>query len=309
MSIAITIIGGYLGAGKTTLVNHLLQRAGVGSQYGRVAVLVNDFGDVNIDEALISEVSEDTIKLTNGCICCSLVEGLAMALDGLRQLEDPPERLVIETSGVADPTQLAAYAQIPGFHLDAIIVLADAETVRKRARDKYVGDLVRQQLAAADIVGLNKVDLVDTETADDLKRWLQGMIPGAVVVPVANAAIDPEVLFANTTPPRAGVVSDGPANTPPATVHHEQLFESFSWQSDRSLSRAELDRWLAELGDDVVRVKGFVTVSDQPETHLVVQRVGSRVNVHRSDQVLSGFSAELVLIRLKGATESPTWPC
>ncbi len=153
--IAVTVIGGYLGAGKTTLVNHVLRTADA-----RIAVLVNDFGDINIDEDLIASQDGDTISLANGCICCSLVDGFSAALATITALDPVPERLVIESSGVADPATVAAYGHGPGLALDATVVVVDAETIRKKATDVYVGDTVVGQLGSGDIIVLNKTDLV-----------------------------------------------------------------------------------------------------------------------------------------------------
>ena len=141
--LAVTIIGGYLGAGKTTLLNRLL--ADVHGM--RLAVLVNDFGAVNIDAALIANRDGETISLTNGCVCCSIGDNLGIALYDLAERRDGPEHIVVEASGVADPARIAHYAGChPRLDLDGIVVVVDAETVQARADDKYVGDVVRQQL-------------------------------------------------------------------------------------------------------------------------------------------------------------------
>src|SRR4051794_19414238 len=125
--IPLTVIGGYLGAGKTTLLNRLLHQ----NEGRRFAVLVNDFGSINIDAALIASHDGETMSLTNGCICCSLANGFLTALTQLRNRAEPPEHIIVEASGVADPLKIAQYGHTPGFRLESIIVLADAETVRK----------------------------------------------------------------------------------------------------------------------------------------------------------------------------------
>ncbi|MEQ1739869.1 MAG: GTP-binding protein, partial [Methyloglobulus sp.] len=154
--IPVTVIGGYLGAGKTTLLNHILRN----NKGIRFAVLVNDFGNINIDVDLIESQDGDTINLANGCICCSLAGGFGAAMLSIRESAVLPDRVLIEASGVSDPFKIAQYAHLPGFRLDSVIVLADAEFIQKRAADKYVGRQVIQQLKSADLLLLNKVDLV-----------------------------------------------------------------------------------------------------------------------------------------------------
>ncbi|MEX0741556.1 MAG: GTP-binding protein, partial [Phycisphaeraceae bacterium] len=159
-AIPLTVIGGYLGAGKTTLLNQLLRH----NAGRRLAVVVNDFGSINIDAALIAQHDGETMSLANGCICCSLANGFLTVLTQLKDRPDPPEHIIVEASGVADPLKIAQYGHLPGFCLDGVIVLADAETVRRRSRDKYVGRTVIRQLRGADLLVLTKPDLV---TDDD----------------------------------------------------------------------------------------------------------------------------------------------
>ena len=158
--IRFTVIGGYLGAGKTTLLNRILTKAkGV-----RYALLINDFGEINIDAKLIESQTDSQINLTNGCVCCTLVDGFHEAVDQLCHLQPPPDHIIVEASGVADVSNLAQYGYGPNLALDGVLVLADAETVQEKADDKYVSTTVRRQLTAADIIILIKIDLVSVET-------------------------------------------------------------------------------------------------------------------------------------------------
>ncbi len=171
MKIPVWVIGGYLGAGKTTLLNALLRNArGV-----RYSVLVNDFGSMNLDAELIAASGTDTIELTNGCTCCTIGGDLILALKALLARETPPERILIEASGVADPQAVARLAAChPSLSVEGTIVVADAETIVDRADDKYVGGLVRRQLASAGSVVLSKVDVLDANRLLEVRAWVEG---------------------------------------------------------------------------------------------------------------------------------------
>lgn len=273
--IAVVVLGGYLGAGKTTLVNHLLRTSDQ-----RTVVLVNDFGDLAIDPDLIESNDGDTLTLANGCVCCSLVDGFATALDEIRQLEPRPARLVIETSGVADPGAVAAYAHRRGYRLDLVVVLADAEQIEANLADRYVGETVRRQLAAGDVVVLNKIDLVDdTAPAEDAIRAVVGDRP---VVAAEHAAVASSVLDVDPRPGRPG-----------EAVHAG--FETWTATWDATIGLDDLERHVAALPVEVVRVKGVVDTDAGPR---VVHRVGPRVTLAAADSV---DRSRLVAIGLPGA--------
>ena len=183
-SVPLWVIGGYLGAGKTALLNALLRR----SDGIRYAVLVNDFGSVNIDAALIAGSGAETLELTNGCTCCTIGSDLVLALRDVLARGAPPDRVVIEASGVADPRAVARLAAShPAVQVQGTIVVADAGAVVERAGDKYVGGLVRRQLAGADALVLSKADLTEPERLATVRTWIAQTVPNVPVVESSEA--------------------------------------------------------------------------------------------------------------------------
>src|SRR3954454_3532602 len=194
--IPLTVVGGYLGAGKTTLVNHVLRH----NAGRRFAVLVNDFGQINIDADLIAGQADDTIALTNGCVCCSLAGGFVVALSALRERQPPPDHVIVEASGVSNPHKIAQYGHMPGYRLDGTVVVADAEAGRQPAGDPYVGAQVRQQLLGADLLVLNKSDLVPEPEKTAVRHWLRALVPAARIVEAAQGRVAVPLLLGSEEP-------------------------------------------------------------------------------------------------------------
>lgn len=283
-TIGFTVIGGYLGTGKTTLLNHLLRH----NDGRRIAVLLNDFGSINIDADLIESRVDSQISLTNGCICCSLSDGFERAIEQLCNLQPAPQAIVVEASGVADVQRLAQYGHRPGLSLDGIIVVADAETVRAKAADKYVGETVCSQLRCADLIVLNKMDLLPSEACAALMTWL-GRIGGARIVATTWSQVPLEVVLGQQG------VRQIPVFESVASHDHVEQYVSWSFASDKIFQRSAAQKFSESLPEAVIRAKGFIRV--EGSELLALQVVGRRVSLQPSAATLR--STRLVAIGRK----------
>lgn len=284
----VTVIGGYLGTGKTTLVNHLLGAA----DGRRIAVLVNDFGATPIDRNLIVSGSGDTLEISGGCVCCSYGSDLMEILMTLPQQWPEIERVVLEASGVALPGMVAnAVALLDPYRIDGIVVAADAETIRARAGDAYIGDTILRQLVAADLVVLNRCDLVDEASRDATLAWLSKTAPAARAVPTTRAVIAPDLLL--------GLRDGAPLPTPPRALGAPDaaaLYDSLDLELPSGTDLDRLGASLATADTGVLRAKGITHSADGRLVALHV--VGQRFAV---DVAPSGAtSGRLVVIGLRG---------
>lgn len=280
----LTLISGFLGAGKTTLVNRLLSEP-----HGRrIAVLVNDFGAINIDQELIRSRSDEAIGLTNGCACCSVSGDLTKALLRLLQQPDPPDAVVLEASGVADPHGIVQVALAnPAIRLDGILTIVDAETFLDRLRDPETAWLVSSQLTAADLIVLNKIDLLNGQT-DLVRSRIEQIAAPRTVVEVVQADIPVDLVL--------GINAEQSSGFRCTMEAHVSSFASWSGSWDVPLDREMLMARLRRLPANVIRAKGIFTFEDDPMHRSVYQRVGRRESFDRETAIASSRTSSLVVI-------------
>jgi G3E family GTPase len=261
--VPILLVAGFLGAGKTTVVNHLLANAG-----GlRIAAVVNDFGAINIDAELIAGAADGVVSLSNGCICCSLEGDLLRTLATLLRRSPRPEAIVIETSGVADPADIVRNLMDPVIWREAPLetVLCVVDATAAGALDDA---LLRSQVRAADVIALSKPDLV--ENTEPVRAVLKAIKPQAVVIEATHGRIPLDLLF--PADPDQSPVPRDPGRPRPVS----DRFESTSWISDRPVSLSRLQAAIGRIAPRLARAKGFIETVEQPGRRLLLQFAGGR---------------------------------
>ena len=257
--ITVTTIGGYLGAGKTTLINHLLRNA----DGRRLAILVNEFGALPIDADLIEAKGERLISIAGGCICCSFGDDLMGAVAELQQMEPAPDHVLIEASGVAIPGAIAAsLSLLEHVSVDGVVVLADAETIQNAAQDPYIGDTILRQLQDADLLVLTKPDLIAGDP-QQIMDWLS-QHSAARMVTAEHGVIPLDIVI-------------GPAlKTPAPAKHADAMYESFVLHPNSDISPDNLAVALTRAEFGVLRAKGFIRFNNDL---FRIQTVGPRCDV------------------------------
>ncbi len=298
--IPLTVLGGYLGAGKTTVLNRLLADPGG----RRIGVIVNDFGSVGIDAEWLSRERDDGIvNLPNGCACCTLGDDLYQAL-GRLVADGEIDHVVVEASGVADPAAVAAWSTIEPFESGGVIVLAAVDSVRDLATDRYVGGEVVRQLAGADLIVMTKLDRCDGSTVDAVGAWLDRIAPATPRASAIHGDLPPDVLLGIAPLPRAGDdrAADGGCRAEPDPMQHLERYETWAWDTDRPVDRDALTAFLETLPAGVLRLKGWVALTngDTVDVNVVGRSRDVRVAAPASPRAMA---TALVAIGLRGTPD------